>query len=264
MSHAVTLVLPYYRNAEMLGEQYERIAALPEDVRARVQLIVVDDGTPEPDLPASAVAIPGGLKRDVIEGEPVDGFKTFTGGDISALGIAGFQLFRVDVDVRWNWLTCRNIGVHHAKTEWVLLTDVDHVVPEKTWRRITEKKLNPSKAYRFSRVDAPAFTPYKPHPNSWLMTRALFDKIGGYDERFSGFYGTDGEFRDRVRANSAEIVMLPEVLVRYPREVIADASTRAYGRKETQDHDGVTRIRAQIAREGGPARRLSFPYHKVA
>jgi hypothetical protein len=66
-----------------------------------------------------------------------------------------------------------------------------------------------------------------------------------------------------VRANSREIVMLENPLVRYPREVIPDASTTQYGRKEPQDHDGVTRVRAQIAREGGRPKRLSFPYHQV-
>lgn len=232
---AVTLVLPYYRNAEMLGEQYERIAQLPADVRNGLQLIVVDDGSPK--SPAEAVGRP-------------------------ELGIAGFQLFRIDVDVRWNWLAARNIGVEKAKTEWVLLTDIDHIVPEKTWRRLQEHKLNPRKVYRFSRLDLPDLTPYKPHPNSWLMTRELFDKIGGYDERFSGFYGTDGEFRDRVRAN-AEVVMLDQPLIRVPREVVPDASTTTYLRKQPEDHDGVTRIRAKIAAEGGRPHRLTFPYHQV-
>jgi hypothetical protein len=236
---AVTLVFPYYENPEMLGDQLDALRQLPAEVRASLNLIVVDDGSPK--APAEPVA----------------------NGFLRSLDLASVQLFRVDVDVRWNWLTCRNIGVANAPSHWVLLTDIDHMVPEATFRRIQERKLDPTNAYRFSRVDAPDLTPYKPHPNSWLFTRELFDKIGGYDERFSGFYGTDGEFRDRVRANSAQIIMLDDVLVRYPREVIADASTTQYGRKEKQDHDGVTRIRARIAKEGGRPVRLSFPFHKV-
>lgn len=245
----VTLVLPYYENPGMLAAQYRALAELPEDVRKCLNLIVVDDGSPE----SPAVDVPRPIQFPGLDEKEVATF----------LGIATFQLFRVDVDVRWNWLTCRNIGVQHSKAEWVLLTDVDHTVPEATWRRITERKLNPDRVYRFSRADAPDLTAYKPHPNTWLMTREMFNKIGGYDERFSGFYGTDGEFRDRVRANADEIVMLDEVVIRHPREVIADASTTKYGRKEKQDHEGVTRVRAQIAREQGPTRRLSFPYHQV-
>lgn len=245
-----TLILPYYENPGMLARQFASLSLLAEDVRKALHLIVVDDGSPiNPAADyclGAAVALPAQAKRS-------DGLG----------GLASIQLFRVEVDVRWNWLTCRNIGAHHAKTDWLLFTDIDHLLPEETARFIQETKLDPARSYRFSRVDAPDLTPYKPHPNSWLMTADRFDKIGGYDERFSGFYGTDGEFRDRVKANSREIVMLDQVLVRVPREVIPDASTTAYGRKEKQDHDGVTRARARIAREGGRPLNRSFPYHQV-
>jgi glycosyl transferase family 2 len=231
-----TLILPYYLNPGQLARQYAGLAALPAEVKKHIALIVVDDGSPE--TPATLPAEPLGLKS--------------------------VDLYRVDVDVRWNWLTCRNIGVHHARTEWVLLTDIDLELPEVTARRIIEQKLRPENVYRFGRLTAPEMTPYKPHPNSWLMTRERFDTIGGYDERFSGYYGTDGEFRDRVRANCSKIIVLEEYpLIRVPREFVPDASTTTYGRKEKQDHEGVTRIRAQIANEGGPTRRLSFPYHHV-
>lgn len=231
-----TLILPYYLNPGQLARQYGKLEALPADVKAHISLIVVDDGSPE---------TPATLPE-------------------TNLGFAKVSLFRVDVDVRWNWLTCRNIGVANARTDWVLLTDIDLELPEVTARRIVEQKLRTENVYRFGRLTAPEMTPYKPHPNSWLMTRKMFDRIGGYDERFSGYYGTDGEFRDRVKAQAATIVILEEFpLVRVPRELVADASTTTYGRKEKQDHDGVTRIRAQIAKEGGPTKRLSFPYHLV-
>lgn len=241
-----TLILPFYENPVMLVRQYEHLAALPADVRECLHLIVCDDGSPK--NPATWPCVAG---EGIVE------------PDLNWLGLASFQLFRVDVDVRWNWLTCRNIGVHHAKTDWVLLTDIDHMLPEATARRIQEKKLRPENVYRFSRVDAPKLTPYKIHPNTWLMTREMFDKIGGYDERFSGFYGTDGEFRDRVKLNAAEVIILPEVMIRVPREVVPDASTTRYKRKQPEDDVGVTRVRKQIRKEGGPTRRLSFPYHQV-
>lgn len=254
---AVTLILPYYENPIMLARQLEHLAALPADVRSALHLVVVDDGSPT--NPAKIHE----LERTISEEPPRDGFAVATGGPLSTAGLASFQLFRVEVDVRWNWITCRNIGVHEAKTDWVLMTDIDHLIPEATLRRIQEVKLDERSAYRFSRVDAPDLAPYKPHPNSWLMTRRRFDKIGGYDERFSGFYGTDGEFRDRVTANSRSVIMLDEVLIRVPREVVADASTTVYKRKQPEDHAGVTRIRAEIAKAGGPTKRLSFPYHRV-
>lgn len=235
MNRPFTLILPYYLNPTQLQRQYARIAAYSPDVREDLSLIVCDDGSP------NAPAVP-----------PDDD-----------LGIRSFQLYRVEIDIRWNWLTCRNIGVHHADTDWVLMTDIDHEMPEQTARRIQRKYLDENHVYRFNRVDAPDLTPYKPHPNTWLMTKVMFDKIGGYDERFSGAYGSDGEFRDRVRRN-ANVVMLKDVMIRVPREVVPDASTTTYLRKQPEDHEGVTKARALIAQEGGPPRRRSFPYHRVA
>lgn len=233
---AFTLILPYYRNPTQLLRQYKRLSKLPSDLREHLHLIVCDDGSPKEKAAAPSKPLP----------------------------IASFKLFRVEVDIPWNWLTCRNIGVHHAETDWVLLTDIDHELPETTARRIIEGKLDRSNVYRFSRVDAPKMTPYKPHPNSWLMTRAMFEKIGGYDERLSGRYGTDGEFRDRVHANAGEVIMLDVPLIRVPGELVPDARTRHYLRKEGRTEGEVKAIRERIAQEGGRPVNRSFPYHQVA
>jgi hypothetical protein len=158
-------------------------------------------------------------------------------------------------------LFCRNLGVDQARTEWVLLTDIDHVMPLDTLRPLLTMELDPRDVYRLSRQDAPLRTPYKPHPNTWMMTRKMFDRIGGYDERFSGYYGSDSEFRERVQANARAIVMLPQALIRYPREVIADASTTTYERKAKEDGIHVPRIKAERARiPNWRPLRLTFPY----
>lgn len=237
MTRDITLILPYYENGGMLREQHRCWAALSEKTRSRLHAIVVDDGSPED--PASAHA--------------------------QNPGLASWRLFRAGVDVRWNWLFCRNLGVEHATTEWVVMTDIDHVLPEATWCRLMRGKLDPLNVYRLSRVDAPDLTPYKPHPNTWVMTRHMFrERIGGYDERFSGFYGTDGEFRDRVNAWARRVVMLPEVAIRYPREVIQDASTTRYGRKEEQDRTQVRAIRDARGTLGDwRPLRLTFPWAEV-
>jgi hypothetical protein len=89
----------------------------------------------------------------------------------------------------------------------------------------------------------------------------MFDRIGGYDERFSGYYGTDAEFRERVEKTAKAIVMRSEALIRYPREVIPDASTTTYKRKEKQDHANVPRIRAERANiPNWKPLRLTFPF----
>ncbi len=58
--------------------------------------------------------------------------------------------------------------------------------------------------------------------------------------------------------------MLDEPLIRYPREVIPDASTTDLGRKHSEYAANIAKARRRIAREGGPPLRLSFNYERVA
>lgn len=237
---AFTLILPFYLNQGMLREQQARLAELPAEIRQALHLIVVDDGSPSE--PAQDVWDP-------------------------PAGLGSARLYRTKVDVRWNWLFCRNLGVDQAQTEWLFLTDIDHVVPLATWQVLMTEALDPTMVYRFSRVDAPYLTPYKPHPNTWCLTKRLYDRVGGYDERLSGFYGTDYDFRNRVRANASAVVIREDVIIRYPREVIPDASTTTYGRKEPQDKPNVRRLLDErLCQRGEKAKtkRLTFPWSRVA
>jgi len=229
----LTLIHPYYENPGMLREQQRMWASYPDDLKARLSVIVVDDGSPlDPAV------------RHLAE-----------------TGVSSFTLYRTLVDVRWNWIFCRNLAMAQMQTAWALMTDIDHVLPADTLRCLLERDLDPATAYTLSRVDAPDRRPNpKPHPNTWLMTRTVFERAGGYDERFSGYYGTDGEFRRRV-AKVAPIVLLPEVLIRYPKTVLADAETSRYGRKERQDAVNVPKI--LLARKDRAPLRVTFPWERV-
>ncbi len=225
-----TIVMAYYDNHAMLQEHLFQWRKIEKHLRKNINAIIVDDGSPN---------APARLDSEVPF--PV-------------------SIYRMLVDIRWNQDACRNIGVRHAETEWVLMTDMDHVVPPDTARHLIECDLSPQTVYKFSRVDAPNNTPYKPHPNSWFMTRAMFDKIGGYDERLAGWYGTDGDFLDRVQ-DTAPIIQLNVPLVRYPREIVADASTTSLTRKTPEDAETIRRLRKQYA--GTPPERYKFPYERV-
>lgn len=217
-----TLVMAYYRNLGMLGHYYDMWRTWDQNVLEHMHVIVVDDGTP--------IDIGAGPPF-----EPIPGLR--------------LQIWRMLKDVRWNQDACRNLGVDHAETNWVLLTDMDHMVREETAAYLIGREWDPAMAYKFRRVSAPDLEPYKPHPNSWFMTKKLFDATGGYDERFAGLYGTDGDFRDRLRPliEGGEFTMLKQALVRVPRQVISDASTTHYLRKQPEDRDGLARVYAERA-----------------
>jgi hypothetical protein len=223
---AVTLVIPYYQNPLFLRQQVAGWDTYASLVRPHVSVIVVDDGSPEPaTLPADA---------------PLP-----------------MRLFRIGVDVRWNWLAARNIGMHHAADGWCLLTDMDHVVPAETMRAVVYGRHDPSVIYAFSRQEHTGAAA-APHSASFLMTREMFWRVGGYDEALSGHYGTDGDWRRRCAA-VAPMHVLSDVLIRH--EYQQDSSTTRYKRKQPED----AAVRGIIAKrsKGWKPKTLSFPYQEV-
>lgn len=226
----LSLIMAYYENHTMLQKHMHTWRNYDRKVQKNLKVIVVDDGSPQE--PAR------------LDSEPP----------------CAVQIYRMKQDIRWNQDACRNLGVSQSNTEWIMLTDMDHIAPPETMGEIMSCHLNPEIVYKFSRVSLPELEPYKPHPNSWLMTRAMYDSIGGYDERLAGWYGTDGDFLDRV-AEKAPIVMLPQVLIRVPRHVIPDASTSTLSRKTAKDQKMIKELRSKY--KGTKPHTLTFPWERV-
>jgi hypothetical protein len=221
----VTIVMPFYENQNFLGTQVDHWRGLASDLKPWLSAIVVDDGSPAPAV------LPSALPFHV-------------------------RLFRIEVDVRWNWLAARNIGAFNAKDGWLLMTDMDHVVPAETLRALVFGQHDPSVAYAFGRREHTG-EPVHPHSASFFLTRELFWRVGGYDERLSGYYGTDGIYRRRLM-EKATVQVLRDELVRH--ENVGDSSTVRYGRKESQDAT-AKRLHERFLRT--KPKTLSFPYHEV-
>lgn len=223
----VTLVLPYYENPAFFLQQQTAWRLWPRDVQPHVQVIVADDGSPTPITAPS---------------QPV----------------VTCRVYRIGVDVPWNWLAARNIGAHHADDGWLLLTDMDHLVPPETIRSAVFGQHDPSVIYAFSRREHTGVV-IPPHSASFLMTRQLFWTVGGYDETLSGHYGTDGDWRRRCRA-VAPFQVLRDELHRF--EYVEDSSTHRYARKRPEDAAAVAGLVAARGPQWRP-KTLSFPYREV-
>lgn len=225
----VTLAYPYYENPQTLREHVARWSGFPASVCQHLSAIVVDDGSPE--NPAH---------------EALRGFD------------APFpiRLFRIEEDVRWNWLAARNLAMHHAEG-WCLLTDMDHFVTAEVAQSLIWGAHDEDTIYRFSRFEHDGAKIHS-HPNSWFMTRDMFWRIGGYDEALSGYYGTDGEYRRRCAA-TAPVEIMPDALIRYEKQ--GDASTTRYKRKQPEDR-AVQKIIKARGKDWGP-KTLSYPWHEV-
>lgn len=228
----VQLVYPYYENPQFLASQIDGWQQFPDALRESLSAIIVDDGSPT----APAISV---LARVAPWPFPL-------------------RLFRIEQDVRWNWLAARNRGAHEAHAGWLLLTDMDHVLPVATAEALVYGVHDPGVVYAFSRRESSGAA-LLPHPNSWFMTRELFWRIGGYDEALSGHYGTDGDYRRRC-AQAAPMQVLSDRLVRH--EYQGDSSTTRYKRKQPEDA-GVRRIIATRSKGWRPLV-LSFAAHEVA
>jgi hypothetical protein len=239
----LSFVLPYYLNPGMLAVQYRTWAAYPGHLKARIEVVVVDDGSPR--SPAADVPRPDGLPK--------------------------LRIYRVLEDRPWHQHAARNLGAHVADGPWLFLTDMDHIMPTASLERLLELH-NGSRVYTFARLDAPDLKPMlgrdgrpKAHPNSFAMSKTLFWKVGGYDEEFCGVYGTDGLFRSRLFAAARETRLEDAPIVRYSRDVVADASTTTLPRKEGRAPGAKREVRDRKAREGreGEILTLAFPWERV-
>jgi hypothetical protein len=95
------------------------------------------------------------------------------------------------------------------------------------------------------------------------MSKALFWEVGGYDEEFSGYYGTDGYYRKRLNQKADEGTHLEGLtIIRYPREVIADASTTEFERKTAHDKSKKDIMRQKL-KDNRPMKALTFPWTKL-
>lgn len=255
----LSLVMPYYRNPRMLMRhllvwKYDWPSALHD----RVQVVLVDDGSPE-ETAASVLA------------EMWNGDRT---------GLPSVALYRVKEDRLWHQHGARNLGAHVAKESWLLMTDIDHIVPASTLIDVLRllPHLQSHEVLTFGRVDAPASLNWrtdcwpefartlnqdgarKPHVNSFAIAREQYWKIGGYDEAFCGIYGTDQEFRTRLWKQSVERHLENVPLIRVSREVIPDASTRNVERK-TPGRNAAKQ--AVWARKSETLKTLQFPWERV-
>lgn len=236
----LTIILPYYMNPGMLAWQMQVINEYPEAIRKRIELIVVDDASPLGHRAEEAIK----ERRIEANGYP-------------------FKLFRILTDLRWNWLEARNLGAHHAENEWLLLTDIDHIITADVITRLFESEVSWKCFYTFARTRAVDMTPYHPHPNSYLMTKKMYWEIGGYDETFAGHYGTDGMWRRRCEEKGKHVFLEDFPLLLIQREIQPDASTTSLDRKQNRDPDALNHVRDFQTRNKLDVQVLRLPWKRI-
>lgn len=237
----LTLCYKYFDNPLMLAEQYDQWSRYPVALKRQTNIVLVDDCSRH----HAAVDVP------------------------RPTGMPKLEIYRISTDRDWGQNGATNLGAFVAQTPWLLLTDMDHMV---STRLLADVLNNTPKlpVNMFARVDAPLMTPTldrhgrpKSHPNSYLVEKNFYWKVGGHNEYFCGYYGTDRLLRNRFRQKS-EIGMIDTPLIRYDRSIIADASS-SLPRKENRNRHWLQKLEAKRLREM-PADKiltLQFDWSKV-
>lgn len=208
MMDKISICMPFYRNGPMLRIHQRAWAGYPESIRKRLRVIIVDDGSP--DLTALEH-----VDRDV---------------DYA------LEIYRVLVNIPWHQNGARNLAMDRAPEGWCLVTDFDHVLEPDDARKLWALKKNGRCFYVPARRRAVDGKPYHRHPNSYVLTRELFWETGGCDEDFCGTYGSDSTFRRAINALARRVEVVEPVLTLYGREVVPEASTVDWGRKDSEFH----------------------------
>lgn len=182
--------------------------------------------------------------------------------DLSELGF-NFHFFEVLQKANWNWLTCRNIGAYHAIGKWLLVTDIDHFISRKNITELHKriKFLNTEYVYMLERRSINDER-MNPHGNSFLMTKELYWKIGGYDETLAGRYsGTTMNYKKRVLKDTKGFKLLNIPLRWISGEDIKDSQTKGLSRdKNIHDIEFSNRL---LRNSNHKIRTLSFPYKEI-
>lgn len=141
-------------------------AAYPDEILDRMHFVIVDDGSPV------MYEIP----------------------DVNL----NLTWLRITEDIPWNNPGARNLGVTYAKSDKIILTDLDHKFPPETLLHILKRRECGKSMYRIRRKDSDG-NHIGTHANLFVMSRSRFMRLWGYDEHFCGHYGHDDVWFSRFQ-----------------------------------------------------------------
>jgi len=196
----ITLIYAYYENPAMLARHFEEWSTYNN--KEQFEIIIVDDCSKE---------------------FPID-------NQIIDVGI-NTRYFKITSDIPWNQHGARNLAMKHAEG-MCFLADMDTLLTKEEAEILLSADLKSNLAYQVL-IRNSAKTKITLHPNTFILHSDLFHKVGGYDERYAGYYGTDINFRKRLFRKVGQPKLSP-ILTQGFGGVIKDSTTKDYGRQGSE------------------------------
>ena len=106
--------------------------------------------------------------------------------------ILNYTLVRIKDEIPWNQAGARNLGVHFAKSDKIILADLDIVFPENLLDNLINFRIPRDFIFKFNTISG--LKEVEPHFNVFYTTKEVFMKSNGVDEEFSGKYGYEDVF----------------------------------------------------------------------
>ena len=241
----ITWVIPYYRAQTMLHRQIAHLADYSDKVISAIQWIYVDDGSPELERPDDILrSAPGRIRGQV-------------------------RLLRILDDIPWNQHGARNLGAMEAKTDWLLMTDMDRAFTGYEMQQLLETKLMKEHHYKpvgirlcedFPRAEA------RLPINQFLVHRESYWSIGGYDEDYCGSYGGDRQFLDALEKVAPLEVMKDVRMFRYCQAALPGSETSTLPREGDYKDRFAARVREKRdlgAEHNSEGKNLRFAWQEI-
>lgn len=192
----ITINLSYYNQTETLKTHIKEWASWDEEIRNQFHFCIVDDCS---KIKATDVL------SDV---------------DLSNLNIS---IYRVKKDLVCNIAGVRNLSAQKCDTKWMVILDMDTLVPYDVAKSMIQLVDNTNKdgvCFKFNRIIPGGRK--KPHPAVCLLRKNDYWNVGGCEEDLVGNYGyTDPSFWHRSNGK-LEIIQRLDLCLKHMSDGAAD------------------------------------------
>jgi glycosyltransferase involved in cell wall biosynthesis len=135
--------------------------------------------------------------------------------DVSQLPLKT-RCFRILDDIPWNMPGAKNLGALQAKGDWLFFYDADQFLDAQGLKKLVNQlnALPSNTLYRFNRFKLGDNSVLPVHQNCQVLKKIDYLEMGGYDEDFSGAYGHDDSYFERIWTfHKGKITVLDEPFI---------------------------------------------------